>query len=63
MLSLIGEGYGGVIPDQNGCEHHTLTVELISKLEENVLQYIEAMEKVAARIYGKSYFYFFSTVI
>ena len=45
--SLTGEGYGGVIPEQKGSEKHQLTTELISKIEENVLQYIDAMEKVA----------------
>ena len=45
--TLIGEGYGGIIPEQKDYQKHELTVELISKVEENVLQYIEAMEKVA----------------
>lgn len=41
-----GLGYGSVIPDAQGADSHSLTVELAEKVGKSVEQYVEAMEKV-----------------
>lgn len=41
-----GLGYGSVIPDAQGADSHSLTVELAEKVGKLVEQYVEAMEKV-----------------
>lgn len=44
-----GEGYDGVIPEAKGAESHALTTDLVSKVYDNVLQYIDEMEKVSIK--------------
>lgn len=44
-----GEGYDRLIPEAEGAESHTLTAELVSKVVDNVKQYVEAMEKVSLK--------------
>ncbi|MCO5580923.1 hypothetical protein L7F22_034796 [Adiantum nelumboides] len=44
-----GEGYNGIVPEAKGAENHALTIDLVSKVYENVLQYIDAMEKVSIK--------------
>lgn len=44
-----GEGFDGVIPETKGAQTHTLTTDLVAKVYDNVLQYIDAMEKVSIK--------------
>ncbi|KAH7431189.1 hypothetical protein KP509_08G035400 [Ceratopteris richardii] len=44
-----GEGYGGIIPEVIGAEKHVLTMDLCSVVHDNLLQYIDAMEKVSIK--------------